>query len=77
MQKHHSIKDTKVPLPNIEKYLLSSILTEYEKLHTFGRVRNSTDKELAVGGIVVVPAGSLVTALITLVIPAVGASYAA
>jgi hypothetical protein len=75
MQKHHSIKDTKVPLPNIE-YLLSSILTEYEKLHTFGRVRNSADKELAVGGIVVVPAGSLVAALITLVIPAICASYA-
>lgn len=47
-----------------------------KKLHTFGRVRNSADKELAVGGIVVVPAGSLVDALITLVISTIGASYA-
>jgi hypothetical protein len=75
MQKHHSIKDTKVPLPNIE-YLLSSILTENEKQHTFGRVRNTADKELAVGRVVVVPAGSLVAALITLIVPAISASYA-
>ena len=75
MHKHHSIKDTKVPLQNIE-YLLSSILTEYEKLHTFGRVRNSADKELAVSGVVVVPVAALVSALIVRVVSPIIARHA-